>query len=224
MEIAPEEIGKAAGFFPLVGLVIGVLLFLSAWILNLFAPGEITGVLVLALWILLTRGLHLDGLADTVDGLGAHGEREKVFQAMKDSRIGSFAVVAVFLVLVLKLRGLDLLISSSPIALTLSPMLGRWSAVLLAHRSVPAHEGLGQNLIQSLDLRAPFFAAASALVFALLFHGFRGLGSWVAVFVLAYLFKRYLHRRLGGITGDHFGFLIETSEALTLLCLVFPQS
>src|SRR5438105_1046690 len=123
--IAPPQSakpGRIFGFFPLVGLLIGAVLAVVASIR--FLPAELVGFLVLAAWVILTGGLHLDGFADCCDGLLATVSLERRLEIMKDPRTGSFAVVGLVLLLLGKWVALRTL---SPVLLILPPALGRWA-------------------------------------------------------------------------------------------------
>jgi len=96
--ISPEDNGRSLCAFPLVGLVIGLLLFIAASVLTWVLPVMVVATLLLTLWVLLTGGLHLDGLADSADAwLGGYGDKARTLEIMKDPRCGSAAVMTVAL-------------------------------------------------------------------------------------------------------------------------------
>ena len=117
--------GKMFGFFPLVGLVIGMILGVVASIT--FLPRDLTAFLVLVAWVGVTGGLHLDGLADSCDGLFATVAPERRLEIMRDPRAGSWAVIGVGLILLGKWVALR---NVSPAMLLLPPVAGRWAMVL----------------------------------------------------------------------------------------------
>src|SRR5215467_4699426 len=117
--------GKMFSYFPLVGLVIGIIISLVDSIT--FLPRDLTAFLTLAAWVALTGGLHLDGLADSCDGLLSTTSPERRLEIMKDPRAGSWAVIGVVLVLLGKWAALR---SLPPVFLLVPPIAGRWSMVL----------------------------------------------------------------------------------------------
>ncbi|MBI3304045.1 MAG: adenosylcobinamide-GDP ribazoletransferase [Deltaproteobacteria bacterium] len=211
-----EALGRAATFFPMVGLILGGLLWLCDKSF-FFLPPSFRNLLLVAILAALSRGLHLDGLADTVDGLLGSADRQRSLAIMKDSAVGTFGVLAVFLVLLLKLRSLDLLAGGyRGVALLVAPVLGRWSCVVMAYSSRPARtEGLGWVFVRGVHFRE--FGLASVLALAVTFTLVEVLGLvvFVPLAALTLLFTLYCHRRLGGVTGDTLGAMGEIAETLT---------
>ena len=224
MERTLDEIARGAIFFPAIGLLLGSILALVNFLLAPFANPGLSSVLLVALLALLTGGLHLDGLGDTFDGLGAGGDRERMLRIMNDSHTGAFGVIAIVLVLFLKINALESLDFDRWRALLAAPVLGRWSMVLLGHCSKAAKPGLGSTLIDHMSTN--HLVLATFITLLLIAAILRGPGIaimvWVAVFSIAS--KIYFHRRLGGVTGDTFGAIGELSETsvLFLLALKLP--
>jgi adenosylcobinamide-GDP ribazoletransferase len=184
-----------------------------------FSNKTLSSVLLVALLALLTGGLHLDGLGDTFDGLGAGTDRERALRIMDDSHTGAFGLIAIVLVLFLKIHAIETIGVDRPRALLAAPVLGRWSMVLLGYRSRAAKAGLGSTFMEHLSTKRLFLATFITLV--LVAAILRGVGLammlWVAILSLAS--KSYFHRRLGGLTGDTFGAVGELSETSVLVFL-----
>jgi adenosylcobinamide-GDP ribazoletransferase len=221
-ERSADEIAAGSVFFPVIGFLLGLILVLANSAFKPFVPAEILSVALVALLALLSRGLHLDGLADTFDGLGAGGERERVLRVMDDPRTGVFGVLAVVLVVFFKVRAIELMDAERWRALLIAPLLGRWAMVLLAYRSIAAKEGLGATLIGHMAGRQLFFATVITGVLATVFSGVAGIALMIGTALFTRACKSYFHRRLGGVTGDIFGAVGELSETsvLVLLALV----
>jgi adenosylcobinamide-GDP ribazoletransferase len=219
MQHSPNEVGRSAIFFPVVGLILGLILMLVNFLLLAFASAGLLSVILVTLLAFMTRGLHLDGLGDTFDGLGAGGDRERVLSVMDDSHIGVFGLIAIVLVLFSKIHALESMDVDRWRALLVAPILGRWAMVLLAYRSTAAKAGLGSNLIDHLQTQ--HFLLATLLTLLLVAAIFRGNGvvmmAWVAVFTI--VSKSYFHRRLDGVTGDVFGAVGELSETSVMVLL-----
>lgn len=213
----PKEIGSSTPFFPLVGFLLGLVLVACDRILEPLLPAGVLSVALVLLLVLMTRGLHLDGLGDTFDGVGARGDREGALRAMRDSHVGVFGLLAVVIAVTLKIRAIDAMGETRVQGLLLAPILGRWAMVVLAYRSVSAREGLGRTIVDAMRGRYLTLATAMTLVGVFAFSGMVAL--WIAAGVLLFTLgsRSYLHRRFGGVTGDTFGAVGEVAETLTLV-------
>ncbi len=217
MPTTPAEIGRSAPFFPLVGLCLGLVLTLLNQLLAPHLPGKILSVFLVTLMILMTRALHLDGLGDTFDGLGAKGGRDKILQVMGDSRIGTFGLLAVVVVILFKVGSLEVLGEKRNQALLLAPVLGRWAMVGLACGSLSAREGMGRIMVEHVKGRHLLLATGLTLVVVLPLAGVTGLGIALGVSLFTWMSRSYLHSRLGGVTGDTFGAVGEISETFSMV-------
>jgi adenosylcobinamide-GDP ribazoletransferase len=219
LERSAGEIGRSAIFFPVIGFLLGAILVLvNVWLAPHASPG-LTSVALVAILALLTRSLHLDGLGDTFDGLGAGGDRERMLRVMDDSHTGAFGVIAIVLLLFFKIYAIEGIDSERWRALLAAPALGRWAMVLLGYRSKAAKAGLGSTLIDHLSTKHVFLATFVTLL--LVAAVLRGTGvvmmMWVAIFSLAS--RYYFQCRLGGVTGDIFGAVGELSETSVFVFL-----
>ena len=189
------------------------------WLLRPFATAGLLSVVLVAVLAFLTRGLHLDGLADTFDGLGAGGDRERILRVMDDSRTGAFGLIAVVLVIFFKVHAVETISDDRWRALLSAPVLSRWAMVLLARGSKAAKQGLGSVWIGHIEPNHFLFATVAALVLVAAIQQIVGviMMIWVAIFTLGW--KRYFDRRLGGVTGDTFGAVGELSETSVLFLL-----
>ena len=213
-------LGRAGAFFPLVGLLLGVVVWSLDWALRQILPPALLSIVLVTVLVLISRGLHLDGLADSVDGLLGSTERHRSFEIMKDSAIGTFGTLAIIMVLFLKVRSLDLLQGGyRGIALLTGPMLGRWACVVMAYSSRPARaEGLGASFVRGVQFREFGLASAFALAVVFLLVEVIGLVVFVVLAGVILSWILYCNRRLGGVTGDTLGALGEMVET-GALCL-----
>ncbi|CAI3787841.1 Adenosylcobinamide-GDP ribazoletransferase [Pseudomonas sp. MM227] len=213
---SPEASGRSLLFYPAVGLLFGVLLWAASALLA-GTPVLLHAALLLALWVVLSGGLHLDGLADSADAwLGGFGDRERTLLIMKDPRSGPMAVVTLMLVLLLKFCALlALLEQGQQAALMLAPILGR-AAMLGLFMTTPYVRagGLGQALADHLPRRAGAWLLAGVALVSLAFCG-----VWISLLVLAgfVALRHQMIKRLGGTTGDTAGAMLELLELLLLL-------
>ncbi|EJM91333.1 cobalamin 5''-phosphate synthase/cobalamin synthase [Pseudomonas sp. GM74] len=210
----PRELGRSLLFYPLVGLLFGAILWAVNWLL-LGTPTLLHAALLLSLWVLLSGGLHLDGLADSADAwLGGFGDRERTLTIMKDPRSGPIAVVTLVLVLLLKFTALLTLIEQPhSLALIIVPLIGR-SALLGLFLTTPYVRagGLGQALADHLPRSAGKQVLAVSALACVLIAGLSGvLAVVLAALGFAWL-RQVMLRRLGGTTGDTAGAMLELLE------------
>ena len=219
MQHSTSEVGRSAIFFPVVGLILGLILVLVNFLLLPFASAGLLSVILITLLAFMTRGLHLDGVGDTFDGLGAGGDRDRVLSIMDDSHTGVFGLIAIVLVLFFKIHALESIDVDRWRALLVAPILGRWAMVLLAYRSKAAKAGLGSNLIEHLQTKHFLLATLVTLLLVAAIWRRNGIVmmAWVAVFTIAS--KNYFYRRIGGVTGDTFGAVGELSETSVMVLL-----
>ncbi|WP_323148259.1 adenosylcobinamide-GDP ribazoletransferase [Pseudomonas oryzihabitans] len=215
---APEAIGRSVLWYPAIGLLIGAVLSLIAWV---GAGGGVflQAALVLAAWVMVTGGLHLDGLADTLDAwVGGYGDRERTLAIMKDPACGPMGVLALLLTLLLKWSALVVLLPDSLACLWLAPLAGRLALPwLLLTTAYVRPGGLGDMLSRHLPrklLNRVLLLGAAGL--ALLPQGFVALLVTAGIALLA---RRALRKRLGGTTGDTAGALLEITETGVLVAL-----
>ena len=210
-------------FFPLVGFVIGLLLALGYHLLSHLLPRPIVLWFTIGLLVLLTGGLHLDGFADTIDGLASRGTKEKVLEVMKDSRIGAFGVIGLVLLMGAKYLALDQIVNPSiPCTLILMAVMGRNSMVLVCYRSPYARSGSGlaKPFSENLGPREMVLSTASTLGITLLLMGIKGILVFSAVCLFSLGYRSFFLRKLGGVTGDILGAANELAEVLCLLLLI----
>ncbi len=229
-DVSPGDLWGSMGWYPLVGLAMGG----AAWAvyagLIWFLPGLVAATLVVILLELLTRGLHLDGLMDTADGILSGAPRERALEIMKDHNVGAMGVAAAVLVLVLKVAALGALARADAAA----PLLAGWCAA----RTLPAlnvywwpyarSAGTGEAFTRE-HTPGPLQLAGGLLLAGVVVAGLAGLwagaaGSWYAGLLTAVVamavalgVQAAVAKRLGGLTGDVYGMGIELAEAAALV-------
>jgi adenosylcobinamide-GDP ribazoletransferase len=220
LEVTAEQLAGSMAYFPLAGLVIGIILAGTRAVLASFLPQSIADVLVIATLAILTGSLHLDGFADVVDGLAGGRNKERILAIMKDSRIGSFAVVGLVLLLLVKTVALiEVPADVKTKALIAVPVLGRWATVQLASFFEYARSGPGTARAFATFagmLEYGIATVVTALVVVGLFL-LKGVVILIIVAATVGVIGLFFKRRIGGVTGDVMGAACELSEVVTLI-------
>jgi adenosylcobinamide-GDP ribazoletransferase len=210
--------------FPLVGAAFGIILVGSFWLAKLILPVPVAAVIVIAVWITLSGGLHLDGLADSVDGWFGGSNTQEKLKIMDDSSIGSFGVMAIILDVLLKyVATVSLAIHIWP-ALFLTPLLGRFAVAYASTIGVPAKShGLGKAVIEASGYRQLLLATTLTIVAGVAaFPTFKLMILLVAGWLATQIVVSFSLKQIGGLTGDILGAIIELVELTVLLTfLVF---
>lgn len=217
-----ETLGNSVAYFPLVGLLIGILLFLCNELLGLFLPIHVGCILIIALLIILTGAIHLDGFVDTLDGLAGGRKRERVLEIMRDSRIGAIGVIGVIVLLLIKYLSLVNLPGEFLWkALILMPVVGRWSMAQLCYSSRYAREnGIGRPFVNPGSKKGGIFAAILTLLVLTVLLGLKGIGIGILLTLFTHGFKAFFHHKIGGVTGDIIGAANELNEVLFLILVL----
>lgn len=217
-----DQLRRSILFFPVAGLLIGVLqAAVAATSVHIFSK-EIAVLLSMSFVILLTGALHLDGLADTMDGILSARRKEQMLLIMKDSRIGTHGVLALIFSILLKYLFLMEVSEAMilPVLVTL-PVAGRTAmAVMLWGSSYARKEGLGNLFIGKTLPKDSIFAGLTGAILVYMFTGVWGVFSLVLALFVSLLFKRHLNALLGGLTGDTLGAMNELSELVYILFII----
>jgi adenosylcobinamide-GDP ribazoletransferase len=224
-KISGEEISCSLLYYPVVGLCIGLLLILIASLLTNSVGMEaynIVAAIIITLWVFITGALHLDGLADSADGLvGGQGSTERTLKIMKDPVSGPAGIVSIFLILILKYSAVVAILSSdtSYWGLLLAPVIARAIAIgLLTYSPVSQSKGLAFELKKK---EHPEIVALILFFLAIIVYFVTSLYMLIIIALLTYAIRHWAIARLQGITGDILGLSIEVIEAVFLAMIVF---
>ncbi len=228
--VNPEKLGQSTVYFPVVGLMIGLVMAGLSWLLNLALPSSVVNVLLLVYLVVITGGLHLDGFMDTCDGLAGRSVEERL-RIMDDSRVGGFAVAGAFCLLLLKYVALNSLPKPAmPAALVLMTVISRWAMVYaISVYPYAKPEGLGTAFRQAGArwrlLTATLVTLLIVFGIAFLNNSARSYAAGLTVIFVAWLVTvvvaSFLKGRLSGLTGDSYGAINEAVEVSVLLAIIF---
>lgn len=214
-----KTIGMSLVYFPLVGLLLGVILFGLHYSLTFILPAPIVCALLIMSLAILTGGHHIDGFMDSCDGIFGGKDREERLAIMGDTRVGAFGVTGAFLLLLAKY--VTILSAPALPALLLMPAMGRW-AMTFAIFSFPYARvsGLGLSFKQGMTWQKFAIASFIALALSLLLMGWKGILLLGALGAVIYGAGRFTQSRIGGLTGDSYGAINEIAEVMTLLLII----
>jgi adenosylcobinamide-GDP ribazoletransferase len=217
-----RDFSGAMAAFPAVGLVIGIVLAVANWLLVGLLPGIVETVLLVVLLILITGGLHLDGLADTFDALGSRKDRDGMLAVMRDSHIGTMGVLSLICAVLLKVYLLDAVTGKARLFTLLAfPVAGRWSMLLpLYFFKYARAEGKGKSFFAQMDRAVLLVGSAVALILVGAFLNPDGFAALAACGAAGLAFAWYINARIGGITGDTLGAVNEIAEIVFLATVV----
>ncbi len=214
------EVAASFGWFPLIGFILGALLAGADYMLAFFVGNAVRPILLVLALTAIAGAVHLDGLADTADALGAGRDRVKALEILHDSRIGTFGAVAVFFVLALKVAALTSAAHSRQIALYLAPGIARWAMVAVPYKLAYLREGGAGSVLlgdqAGRNMRVASIVTLLASLPAGLVLAIRGI---VVGMILSWILRAFYTRWLGGITGDLIGAAGEVIEAAALIAL-----
>ena len=214
-----REIGHSLVYFPVVGLGIVGLLYCLDCLFILFFPLPLGSALLIVALVLISGANHLDGFIDTCDGMAAGRSTEQRLDIMHDSHAGSFGVVGVCCLFLLKYVSLLFLPGSYRMAaLLLMPVLSRW-AMVYALSAYPAarNEGLGKTYKGQAKWWRLAIATLIAIAVSVGLMKLSGLALMAAIWLIVLILAGFLKRRLGGLTGDSYGAINEMTEVSALI-------
>jgi adenosylcobinamide-GDP ribazoletransferase len=212
-------LAQAMIFFPLVGLCIGMVSLAVAGMVDSHFPPRLTALFLVLIPVILSGGLHIDGIADFFDAI-FHTDRQEILRIMKDSRIGVWGTLGVVFVILFKWEALSTLLSRD-IVFLLALSLSRWSFVMISFLLAYARPegGLGKEVAGQVT---PQHLAISTIgvVLLSLFLGWKGLAAVMLSASFVFLLSRWYRRKIGGVTGDVIGATGELTEVFVYLAIL----
>ncbi len=224
-EITEKSLAKSTSYFPLIGILIGSLSALIYIISSKFFPPTVTSVFIIISLIWVTRGLHIDGFIDTIDGLFGGSTKEDRLRIMKDTNVGSFGIAAIVCLILLKFTLILEIIryanlTTSCLILILMPAISRWN-MICAMYFFPYARKVGTGAFTKFSgARETAAATIITIISSLLLFRVEGLIILFIAFIFMLLISKYISLKIGGMTGDTYGALNEITEVLVLIYLL----
>lgn len=224
-----DEFHKTMFYFPLVGFVLGLLYFLIAVISLMFFDTDIASINVLVGTVVLTGGLHLDGVGDTFDGIYSYRDKDRILEIMKDSRLGTNALLAILFLVLIKLSLIGSIIKSGNLYnLIYMPVFARMALVIACYKTkTPREKGMGNIFIGKSNLNMILVGITYVLllilllnntVFTLTIADTTKVILFIPIMIVSTrLFVKYIYSKIDGITGDILGCTSELMEVVYLL-------
>lgn len=215
-----EEFGKGLVYAPVIGLIIGGILFALYYIFQFLFPPMVSSVLIIVGYIMITGGLHLDGLGDTCDALFSHRSKERMLEIMRDSRIGTNALLGVTSILFLNVAILQAFQPQNIVVfLLLMPVAGRIGSLVSAglHPYARKEQGLGKSFVDACGKKE---IAIGIVLTIPIFYCLLGLhGIWMVFIpvVTGALISAWFAKKIDGVTGDVLGAVCEINQTAFLL-------
>ena len=175
--------------------------------------------IVIFAYFMITGGLHLDGLSDTIDGIMSARDQQRVLEIMKDSRLGAFGAIALIMLFLGNFAGYQSVIKLFPPIIALLPVIGRFCGLQNCFFGTYAQGGggLGKRITEAVKIYHLLIYFVLIIALDLLFVGWGGLIAFAAAMIAAAIMLMIFNRKIGGMTGDTIGMTIEVSQTVYLL-------
>ncbi|MBP6323203.1 MAG: adenosylcobinamide-GDP ribazoletransferase [Fusobacteriaceae bacterium] len=226
-----DGVGKSMKFFPLVGIILGLIMYTAHTLLSLYINSSLViAAVIVVIYVILTGALHLDGLSDTFDGIFSYRSKQRMLEIMKDSRVGANGVIVLVLYFILNIIFLaDLESIDLPMGafILLYPVVGRMNTVINCATAPYARtSGMAKDFVEQTDYKGFLisFLITMGYAYAVLTY-FKLDISIIAIVpimaILGYYFARLMTRKIGGVTGDTLGAVLELTQVVMLFLLYF---
>ena len=224
VEYSEEKLAKGIKYFPLIGYFIGLIIFVIANILNKYVDNKyIISLLIILLELKLVGLIHVDGLADSFDGLFSYRDKDKILEIMKDSRVGTNGVVILIFYYLAKLILIAEIISHGDMrCLIVYPIIARMSTSVNAGFGVYARDkGMSTGIIGMNKAKDGIFSMILTLILTILVYYNSGMLKGIAMLIIGILFifyfRQVVYKKIDGITGDTMGASLEMTGLIVLL-------
>jgi len=222
LNYSEKNIASSMLYYPLIGSIIGLILVVINIVSTYFLPNLVRDSVVLIFFVLLTGGIHFDGLADSFDGLFGGKNKKSILEIMGDSSVGVYGILAVTLILIFKLSLINNLpLGQRNLALIIAPTISRcamvWAVYLFPYAK---KEGFGKAFKLYLTKQEAWLTAIYTLIITFVLFFFKGLIVLIISFVFLYFLGTFVVKKIEGLTGDNYGAINELMEVLVLFLII----
>jgi adenosylcobinamide-GDP ribazoletransferase len=224
IDIKDDDFAKGIVYFPIVGLVIAIFNVLTYLLFSKISTGLLPVVMTVLANVLITGALHVDGLADTCDGIYSARKKERMLEIMKDSRLGTNGAVAILFDLILRITLLSSISEINIIKVILiTTIISKTTVAVLAYISPKRENGLGGLFVGKVSIKNILITLFICGMSSFLIFGYMALIIIGLNVVLMIIFRNYILKRLGVISGDILGAANEVSEIFILVVVIIMQ-
>lgn len=226
LDVKEEDFRKGVIYFPLVGLIVGLINALTYVVIARLLSSTLAVVAVTLMNILITGAFHLDGIADTCDGIFSARKKDRMLEIMKDSQIGTNGAVAIFFDLALRIVMLYTINEAHVVkAIIVSSIIARTITVVLMRYSVYARPdgGLGNLFIGKISRNNIIITLVIGSLLSVFIMGYQVLMILAVTVLFGMLYKNYITSKIDGMTGDTLGASNELCEILVLLSVLIME-
>jgi adenosylcobinamide-GDP ribazoletransferase len=223
LDVTEEDFGKGLAFAPLVGMLIGGLMAAVYYGASYITQGIFPAVAAVIFYAFITGGLHIDGLGDTFDGLFSNRSRDRMLEIMRDSRVGTNAVITIVSVFLLNIACIDAISKEAAFkAVFFMPAIGRLGSVCSAGMATYARsgQGLGKAFIDICGINEIIIGTMISLLAAFTLFNIKGFIFVGAAILFTYLFVKFVTSKIGGMTGDTCGAACELNQTIFLVLML----
>ena len=226
-----DGVGKSMKFFPFVGIILGLIMYTAHTLLSLYINSSmVIAAVIVVIYVILTGALHLDGLSDTFDGIFSYRSKQRMLEIMKDSRVGANGVIDLviyFIHNIIFLADLESIELPMGAFILLYPVVGRMNTVINCATAPYARtSGMAKDFVEQTDYKGFLisFLITMGYAYAVLTY-FKLNISIISIVpimaILGYYFARLMTRKIGGVTGDTLGAVLELTQVVMLFLLYF---
>ncbi|MGH4120321.1 adenosylcobinamide-GDP ribazoletransferase [Clostridium sp.] len=224
IDIKDDDFAKGIVYFPIVGLVIAIVNVLTYLLFSKITTGLFPVVMVVLANVLITGALHVDGLADTCDGIYSARKKERMLEIMKDSRLGTNGAVAILFDLILRITLLSSVLDKNIVKVILiTTIISKTMVAVLAYISPKRESGLGSLFVGKVSIKNILITLLICVIPSFLILGHMALIIIGLNVLLMIIFRNYILKRLGIISGDILGAANEISEIFILVVFIIIQ-
>ena len=222
LDVTREDLKKSIIYFPVVGYLIGLILTYFYKISILYFDKTIIAFLIVTFEILITGGLHMDGLSDTFDGIYSGRKKDEIIEIMKDSNIGTFGALSMIILVIFKFLLILKINENLFVVLLMMPVFSRMCTIIASKiGKYPKETGMGDIFIGQVNNKQ--LAISMLFTFSFVIFNYKIYTFFIVNVIFTLWYVKYISKRIDGITGDTLGALVELNEIIFLLAIYIME-